>query len=240
MSLQLYRAPNDTQPISTNQSYVNAITWNVPQSSGGIFEQKFYLKSDIPLSEAFNAVQMFSSDTTAPDEHFWFSFASDVAGTAGVYTNPKDFGTITQNQVLPIWIKAQVPPGQPVATKTDIRIGVTFIQSTVDTIAPSTPQNLSLQSTTPTSATITWDVSTDNVGVQGYYIFKDGGSTAFATVANNIWTDPTVLQGETHSYIVKAFDAAGNISGASNSLNVTINTDNQPPSVPTNLVAVLS
>lgn len=91
--------------------------------------------------------------------------------------------------------------------------------NTGDTQAPSAPANLSSTSITANSVSLSWNASTDNVGVTGYDVFRGGslvGSTATTTFTNSGLTASTA-----YSYTVKAKDSAGNVSTASNTLNVT-------------------
>src|SRR4029078_4225842 len=52
-----------------------------------------------------------------------------------------------------------------------------------DTQAPSTPTGLQATSITPTSLTLSWNAATDNVGVTGYDVIRNG--TKFATATGN-------------------------------------------------------
>jgi hypothetical protein len=66
---------------------------------------------------------------------------------------------------------------------------------------------------------LAWTASTDAVGVTGYAIWRNGvgvGTTAALTFA-----DTTVLPSTTYSYVIRATDAAGNISVGSNQVSVT-------------------
>ncbi|QMV43932.1 carbohydrate binding domain-containing protein [Cohnella cholangitidis] len=84
----------------------------------------------------------------------------------------------------------------------------------VDTEAPSVPQNVTAQASSASSASVSWSASTDNVGVTGYEVFRNGakvGSTTGATA----YSDSGLTGGTTYSYTVKAFDAAGNRSAIS-------------------------
>jgi hypothetical protein len=57
---------------------------------------------------------------------------------------------------------------------------------------------------------LSWPASTDNVGVAGYRVIRDGSQlTSTAAVA---WTDTGVTPGQTYTYRVAAYDAAGNVS----------------------------
>ena len=43
---------------------------------------------------------------------------------------------------------------------------------------PTTPTGLTVSNITPTDATLTWNKSTDNVGVAGYDVYVDGKKIA--------------------------------------------------------------
>ncbi|MCB0608957.1 MAG: M4 family metallopeptidase [Lewinella sp.] len=88
-----------------------------------------------------------------------------------------------------------------------------------DTQAPSAPTSLSASNTTQTSTDLSWNASTDNVGVTGYNIYVDGvnvDNTASTSYALGGLTAST-----TYAIYVTAYDAAGNESGSSNTINVT-------------------
>jgi chitodextrinase len=88
-----------------------------------------------------------------------------------------------------------------------------------DTTAPSAPGAPASSAVGSTSVTLTWTPSTDNVGVTGYYVYRNGNLVA--TVANGTsYTDSTVAAATTYSYTVKAFDAAANVSAQSGALSV--------------------
>ncbi len=88
-----------------------------------------------------------------------------------------------------------------------------------DTEAPSTPLNLTASNTTETQTTLSWNASSDNVGVTGYNVYS-GGSLLGSTTGTG-GTVTGLSAGNTYSYYVTALDAAGNESGASNTVTVT-------------------
>lgn len=106
-----------------------------------------------------------------------------------------------------------------------------------DTTPPSAPGNLTATTGGPTDIDLNWTASTDDVGVAGYRIYRDGGATPIATVTGTTYSDLGLSPNSTHSYTVVAFDAAGNTSGASNTATATTPADTTPPSAPTNLTA---
>ncbi|MFC3801883.1 fibronectin type III domain-containing protein [Cohnella sp. GCM10012308] len=99
-----------------------------------------------------------------------------------------------------------------------------------DTQAPTKPGPLTMTASTPTSITLSWGASTDNVGVAGYDIYN--GTVVIDTVPGTMTSKTVLLQADMlYVLTVKARDMQGNISPASNS--VTYNTDNTPPTAPT-------
>lgn len=97
-------------------------------------------------------------------------------------------------------------------------------QTVPDTTAPSVPTNLTASPTSTPSVSLSWAASTDNVAVTGYQIWRDGAQ--LATTASLAYTDTVVAANETHSYSVRAYDAAGNVSADSTSVSATL-----PPAV---------
>ncbi len=88
-----------------------------------------------------------------------------------------------------------------------------------DTQAPTTPTNLTSANITTTTVDLSWNASSDNVGVTEYQVLQNGSvlGTVTATSANVTGLTPAT----TYTYTVKAVDAAGNVSAASNAINVT-------------------
>jgi len=88
-----------------------------------------------------------------------------------------------------------------------------------DTTPPSVPSNLAVTGTTASSAALSWSPSTDNVGVAGYRVYRNG--VQVGTTAGTSFTD-TGLSASTHyTYTVAAYDAAGNVSAPSSGVTAT-------------------
>lgn len=103
-----------------------------------------------------------------------------------------------------------------------------------DVTAPSIPTNLVGSVLSSTQINLTWNASTDNVGVTGYKIFRNGNQIATSTTAN--YSDTGLIASTSYTYVVSAYDAAGNNSQQSNMINVTTN----PISLPDTIVTALS
>lgn len=91
---------------------------------------------------------------------------------------------------------------------------------TVDVTAPAAPTNLAASTPSSTSVALTWTAGTDNTGVTGNQILRDGALLATLGAVTS-YTDSTVTAGSTHSYAVRAVDGAGNVSATSSALSVT-------------------
>ena len=93
------------------------------------------------------------------------------------------------------------------------------VSGSTDTQSPSTP-TLSSTSQTDTTVDLSWNAATDNIGVTGYKIFKDGNLEA--TLGNVNTYQVTGLTASTaYSFTVTALDASGNESAPSSAVSVT-------------------
>jgi hypothetical protein len=92
-----------------------------------------------------------------------------------------------------------------------------------DTQAPTVPAELATTDTTATSVTLSWQPSTDNVGVTGYDVYR--GTTKVGTATTTTYTDTDLTPATAYDYTVRAVDAAGNASAASNSVTATTAAD---------------
>src|SRR5207249_9818379 len=83
------------------------------------------------------------------------------------------------------------------------------------------------------SVTLSWSASTDNVGVAGYTVYRNGSQLATVNGSTLAYTDKSDAAMTAYSYSVDAFDAAGNHSAHSQPLSVTApaQTDIVPPTV---------
>lgn len=88
-----------------------------------------------------------------------------------------------------------------------------------DTQAPTAPSNLQSTGVTSTSVSLAWTASTDNVAVTAYDVFN--GPTLAGSTAGTSYTAGGLSPGTSYTFTVKARDAAGNVSPASNSATAT-------------------
>ncbi|MCR8629950.1 S-layer homology domain-containing protein [Paenibacillus radicis (ex Xue et al. 2023)] len=81
----------------------------------------------------------------------------------------------------------------------------------LDTIPPSAPV-VSVSGKTQTSVSLSWTEAKDNVGVVGYKVYVNNGTAAAATVTGLTYTLTGLMPGTSYTFVVKAVDAAGNLS----------------------------
>ena len=98
----------------------------------------------------------------------------------------------------------------------------------VDSTPPTTPGSLTVTSVSSNSVGFSWTASTDNIAVTGYDVYNNNMFVKNVTSTN---TAVTGLSAATaYSFYIKAKDANGNASPASNTANATTS------SAPTNLL----
>ncbi|EJR63609.1 lytic polysaccharide monooxygenase [Bacillus toyonensis] len=100
-----------------------------------------------------------------------------------------------------------------------------------DTEAPSIPNGIQTQKVTANSIELTWNTSTDNVGVKGYQIFRNG--EMIDTVPGTHFIDKKLQPSTEYSYTVKAIDAAGNVSKESTALTAKTTVEAPDTEAPT-------
>ena len=98
-----------------------------------------------------------------------------------------------------------------------------------DTPPPWVPTNLVATAISTSQINLTWAASTDDAGVLGYQVFRNG--TEVATSGSTSYSDTGLSASTTYSYTVEAFDAAGNVSGPSAPITATTSSVGSGPSL---------
>ncbi|MDY6969819.1 MAG: hypothetical protein SVR08_14330, partial [Spirochaetota bacterium] len=118
----------------------------------------------------------------------------------------------------------------------------TLSSSEEDSTPPSQPQSLSASAVSQSQIDLTWDASTDDVGVAGYKVYRDGSE--ITTTPGTSYSDTGLSASTEYSYTVSAYDAADNESNQSDPASaMTLSNggeDVTSPSQPQNLSAVAS
>ncbi|MFB8751345.1 discoidin domain-containing protein [Streptomyces parvulus] len=122
--------------------------------------------------------------------------------------------------------------GQPAAQISELEV---YGPAGGDTQAPTAPANLAFTEPATGQIRLTWNASSDDTAVTGYDVYANG--ELLTSVGGNVtaYTD-TRPGGATVTYHVRAKDAAGNVSGNSNTVTRRGDDgDTQAPTAPSNL-----
>ena len=162
--------------------------------------------------------------------HFNEGAGDSIVDTSGASGGPSNgirrFGG---NPSGPVWIISDAPLGG----------------GSADSLAPSVPTNLQAIPVSSSQINLSWTASTDNVGVTGYRVYRDGN--LITTTAQTSYSDTGLNPSTNYSYQVSAFDAANNQSDLSTPViamtqsgpapSVTVTFDNPvPPGSPDSLL----
>lgn len=103
---------------------------------------------------------------------------------------------------------------------------VTVTTSTVaDDVAPSVPGGLTAKPIGEVQINLSWQPSADSVGVKAYDIYRESKghkATKIAEATGTSFGDSSYTGAATYIYTVRARDASGNVSGASQSVSATV------------------
>ncbi|MFF7449738.1 MULTISPECIES: glycoside hydrolase family 6 protein [unclassified Streptomyces] len=192
--------PPQAAPSGYPDSHFDAFLWVKPpgESDGA--------SKDIPNEEGKKADPMCDPDYTAPNAGNNKTGALPDAPLAGHWFH-NQFLMLVRN-AYPAVPTGGTDPG--------------------DTTAPTAPTGLRATAKTASSVSLAWTAATDDVGVTGYDVYRNGtrvGSPASGTT----YTDTGLSAATAYSYTVRARDAAGNVSAASAALSVTTETGGGGP-----------
>lgn len=102
-----------------------------------------------------------------------------------------------------------------------------------DVTPPSVPDNVHETGSTISSVTLAWDASTDDVGVAGYHVYRNG--VLVGSPGGTSFTDTGLSVSTNYTYTISAYDAAGNVSAQSAPFSASSSNDTTPPTIPTGL-----
>jgi chitodextrinase len=142
-----------------------------------------------------NGSNLGAEDTTSPYSITW----DTTSATNGTHTLTATARDAAGNQT----------------TSTGVTVTTANIVVTPDTLAPTTPTSLTTTSISSTQINLSWTASSDNVGVAGYRIYRNG--TQITTVTTSSYSNTTLSPSTSYTYSISAYDAAGNASAQSTS-----------------------
>ena len=175
------------------------------------------------------ATTISASGTTATGTNLSWNTSSDNVGVVGykVYQNGvlKTTTASTSTSLVVSGLSASTAYGFYVTAYDAVGnnsaasniVNVTTL-TLVDTTAPATTI-VAASGTTTSSTNLSWNVSSDNVGVVGYKVYQNG--VLKTTTASTSLVVSGLSASTAYGFYVTAYDAVGNNSVASNAVNVT-------------------
>jgi len=189
-------------------------------------------KNDLPawFSAVGNAIQ-----NSRPQTQFWadtetFNRDSEPRGIHSIVNDMRAVEPYVSNY-LSFSFNHYLSPQQvnPLYYETYLKYLAT---GKVERVHPTMPINLNSVAVDSTRIRLAWRASTDNIGVVGYKIRRDGKHVTTLYDATATYVDSGLDSSTTYTYEIRAFDAAGNESTVS---NPTTATTPEPHLYPTNI-----
>lgn len=237
--------------LTSNSAYINntpttsgtLTSFEVPTSSGDNYGIKVFGYICPPTTGSYTF--WIASDDNA---ELWLSTSSNSANKVRIayhtqWTNSREWNKYTTQKSAAITLTAGqlyyvealmkegsqgdnlavgwAKPGQSTTAPSEVIPGSQLVAQINDTQAPTTPANLTANNITTTTATINWTAATDNVGIAGYDVYRNGTKLNSALVTTTSYTASGLTANTTYSFTVIAKDAAGNSSASSAALQVT-------------------
>lgn len=156
-----------------------------------------------------------------PGQQSTLSWSVSGASTVTIDNGVGDVTGLTSRMVQPNQNTTYTLTATNSAGSSTAKVAVT-VSSAPDTQPPTPPVLTSAAAATSTEADLTWTAATDNIGIAGYQIIRNGTLLASVSGTTLSYADKSVTPGASYTYALQAYDAAGNHSQTSNSLQVTI------------------
>lgn len=229
----------------TNVSSLPSHTWHFVQAAPGIEGEVWVSLDHQGLYRSSNGGTTFTKMSGIQRAHL-FTFGKGLTpSTPSVYVygtlldgDEEVTGIFRSDDLGASWVKIDVP--DPTAgNEPNIMAGDRQVHGRVyigtngsgiyygqpagfgDTVPPTAPANLQLDSKTENSVTLTWSASTDNVGVSGYDVYRDSVKVNTSLIPGTTYTVDELSPSTTYTFTVKAVDVESNESAASAPLGVT-------------------
>ncbi|MEU4097654.1 discoidin domain-containing protein [Streptomyces sp. NPDC026673] len=161
---------------------------------------------------------------------------SDLVASRDYTFNPATNNTVTINlsSTTTRYVRVNVTAnsGWAAAQLSELEV---YGPATGDTTAPSAPTGLAYSEPGSGQIRLSWNAATDDTGVTGYDVYANGELRTSVSGSTLTFTD-SQPDSATVAYFVRAKDAAGNVSGNSNTVTRTgSGGDTQAPSQPGSL-----
>ena len=205
---------SSTFPVAKGQNVRVALVWD-SHTSGANLSKTDALTADLDLSvDSPDGTTRRSA--TFDNNYEVVEFTPSATGTATIHVDATRFDSSSEEYAL-AWVRWPTMP--------------------TDITAPTTPTDFAATPLSSSSIGLSWTASTDDVGVTGYRISRDGADVA--VVSGPSWTDTGLAAGTPYDYSIVAEDAAGHASAPATASATTLPPDTSAPSAPSALSATV-
>ncbi|MCY3414126.1 MAG: S8 family serine peptidase [Candidatus Heimdallarchaeota archaeon] len=217
--LNVYRALTGAAPPPPPPTTTETFTGSVSSSSPNVVHY-FNVDNTGDISATL------SWGTSADVDMYLYSPTQDTSSSsvymARAYTtsNPENLAAAT-SAIGTHAIRVNLYSG--VTTSYTLEVTYPGTSTGGDTEAPSQVTGLSAGATSNSQIALSWSSASDNVGVTGYNIYRNGGFLTSTTGTS--YTDSGLTGSTTYSYQVSAYDAAGNEGTKSSTASATTSAD---------------
>jgi bacillolysin len=248
--------------LTANSTYADARTYGIQSATDlyGAGSAEVIATTNAFYAVGVGAAYVGPSDTTPPSaitdlvasgttdtttNLSWTAATDNVAVTGyNVYNgatlvttvvgNTYNVTGLTASTAYTFTVKAKDAAGNLASISNDASI--TTLPTPIDNTPPTVPTALTATGTTDVSTNLSWTAATDNIAVTGYNVYN--GTILITTVTGTTYSVTGLSASTAYTFTVKAKDAAGNLSDASNdAIITTLTTDITPPTAPTALTA---
>jgi chitodextrinase len=230
----------DGTPVATDTTDPYSVDWNATAGQHTIVATALDAAGNIGTSSTVT-VTATAPDTTPPQTAITSpADGASLFGATTVTATATDDRTVKSVILKVDGVTVDTDTSAPYSFNWDASVEGTHVLTTIaedmagntgtsaavnvtvpaDTTAPTAPTALATSVLTKTSVTLSWSAATDDRGVVGYRVVRDG-----VVLAGTVTALTTIQSGLTantsYTYAVQAVDAAGNVSPDSASVTVT-------------------
>ncbi|PRH78123.1 Secreted glycosyl hydrolase [Streptomyces solincola] len=202
------------------------VTANTVQSAGQLSELEVYGPATGDTTAPTAPANLALTEPAAGRIRLSWNASSDDTGVSGyeVYANNTllttvagDTTTYTDSRPASATVTYFVRAKDAAGNASGNSNTVTRRGQSGDTQAPTAPANLALTEPAAGQIRLSWNASTDDTGVSGYEVYANNTLLTTVPGTSTSYTDSRPASA-TVSYVVRARDAAGNVSGDSNTV----------------------
>lgn len=179
---------------------------------GGVYNNQFHIFNPISQVWAVKTIQVEGGGSVGTQAFH----ALDYDPVANVYIFISDY-----NSGFHVWA---------------YRLGAGAVVT--DIAAPSVPTTLNAMAASVAQINVSWSVSSDNIGVAGYKVYRNGGQIKLTTATT--FNDTDLTAATTYTYAVAAYDLAGNTSAQTATVSATTSAAPEEPAPGVTLTTPLS